>query len=87
MVLNHIYPHPLARWTGSRDDLSLLQTLLDVNLQSYVHLASAALPWLQQSAGSIIVMSSLAGTLVVVVVVVVEVVVAVVVVVVVIVHP
>ena len=86
-MLNHIYPHPLARWTGSRDDLSLLQTLLDVNLQSYVHLASAALPWLQQSAGSIIVMSSLAGTLVVVVVVVVEVVVAVVVVVVVIVHP
>ena len=61
LVLNHIVPHPLAPWGGSPGDLALLQTLLDVNLRSYVHLASAALPWLRTSSGSVIVMSSVAG--------------------------
>ncbi|KAL8609096.1 hypothetical protein ACOMHN_030437 [Nucella lapillus] len=61
VVLNHILNHSLAPWNGTRDDRRLLTALLDVNLRSYIHLASDALPWLQRSAGSLIVMSSLAG--------------------------
>ena len=61
LVLNHILSHPLAPWNGSKEDLTLLSTLLDVNLRSYIHLASAAMPLLQRSSGSVIVMSSLAG--------------------------
>ncbi|XP_076439049.1 hydroxysteroid 11-beta-dehydrogenase 1-like protein [Babylonia areolata] len=62
VVLNHILTHPLAAWNGSSHDLDLLRSLLDVNLRSYIHLASAASPWLRQSAsGSLIVMASLAG--------------------------
>ena len=61
LVLNHIMPHPLWPWGGSPGDLAQLQTLLDVNFRSYVHLASASLPWLKTTSGSVIVMSSLAG--------------------------
>ncbi|KAL8591890.1 hypothetical protein ACOMHN_044386 [Nucella lapillus] len=61
VVLNHILGHNLAPWNGTQDDRRLLSSLLDVNLRSYIHLASDALPWLQRSAGALIVMSSLAG--------------------------
>ncbi|PVD36218.1 hypothetical protein C0Q70_03194 [Pomacea canaliculata] len=61
LVLNHIIPHNLGPWTSSAQNLTLLQRLLVVNLQSYVHLTSHALPHLTESNGSIIVMSSLAG--------------------------
>ncbi|KAK7489973.1 hypothetical protein BaRGS_00018838 [Batillaria attramentaria] len=61
LVLNHIRAHALSPWTGSHDNLTLLQNILDVNLRSYIHLSSHAMPHLQQRHGSVIVMSSLAG--------------------------
>lgn len=61
LVLNHIYGHSLAPWLGSAPNLTLLHTLVDVNLRSYIHLTSHAMAQLVQNRGSIIVMSSLAG--------------------------
>ena len=61
IVLNHILPHNLAPWLGTKDNLTLASDILTVNFRSYVYLASAALPWLRESHGRIIVMSSLSG--------------------------
>ena len=50
-------------WKGSTTNLTVLQTVLDVNFKAYVHLTSHALSELEASQGSIIVMSSIAGNL------------------------
>ena len=61
LVLNHILNIDMGEWQGSSLNLTLLQSILDVNFNAYVHLASHALPALEKSGGSIIIMSSLAG--------------------------
>ncbi|GAB1600998.1 hydroxysteroid 11-beta-dehydrogenase 1-like protein [Argonauta hians] len=61
LVLNHIKEISLGEWSGSTDNLTLLSNLFDINFKAYVHLASYALPLLQKSGGSIIVVSSIAG--------------------------
>ncbi|RUS91041.1 hypothetical protein EGW08_001169, partial [Elysia chlorotica] len=61
IVLNHILPHPIGEFSGSEQDLELLQELLNVNFRSYVHLASHALPYLSESKGRIVVINSAVG--------------------------
>ena len=63
LVLNHIILLNLWHWEGSKDNLTLIDKVLKVNFQSYVYLASHALPHLELSSGSIIVVSSFAGKL------------------------
>ncbi|XP_052787866.1 hydroxysteroid 11-beta-dehydrogenase 1-like protein [Mya arenaria] len=63
IVLNHIILLDLGVWTGSQHNVSLVDKVTKVNYQSYVYLASYALPHLEKSKGSIIVVSSLAGKL------------------------
>ena len=58
LVLNHVYDVPTLKWTGSAENLTMFEKALDVNTRSYVHLTSHALPLLEQSAGSIVVLSS-----------------------------
>lgn len=61
LVLNHIKEISLGEWSGSSDNLTMLSNLFDINFKAYVHLASYALPLLEKSGGSIIVVSSIAG--------------------------
>lgn len=61
LVLNHIILLELGVWTGSKNNLSLVDKVLRVNFQSYVYLTSYALPHLKASKGSIVVVSSFAG--------------------------
>lgn len=61
LVLNHIIVIPLGMWKGSPDNLTRMDKIVDVNYKSYVHLTSHALPFLEESKGSIVVVSSLAG--------------------------
>ncbi|XP_008120779.2 hydroxysteroid 11-beta-dehydrogenase 1-like protein [Anolis carolinensis] len=58
VVLNHIGASPFEMWAG---DVDHLRWLMQVNFFSYVALASAALPALAESKGSLVVVSSLAG--------------------------
>ncbi|XP_075759214.1 hydroxysteroid 11-beta-dehydrogenase 1-like protein isoform X2 [Pelodiscus sinensis] len=58
LVLNHIGSTPFRMWEG---DVEHTRWLLQVNFLSYVALASAALPILAESKGSLIVVSSLTG--------------------------
>uniref|UniRef100_A0A8C5LPC7 Hydroxysteroid 11-beta-dehydrogenase 1-like protein n=1 Tax=Leptobrachium leishanense TaxID=445787 RepID=A0A8C5LPC7_9ANUR len=58
LVLNHIGATPFQMWDG---DVSHVRWLMEVNFISYVDLANAALPYLVQSHGSIVVLSSLTG--------------------------
>lgn len=61
LVLNHIAVIPLTQWKGSDYDFKTMHAIFDVNFKSYVYLASHALPALERSNGSIVVMSSVAG--------------------------
>ncbi|KAL4216408.1 hypothetical protein ACF0H5_024134 [Mactra antiquata] len=61
LVLNHIILLDLGIWTGSKHNISLIEKVLKVNFESYVYLASFALPHLEASKGSIVVVSSFAG--------------------------
>lgn len=61
LVLNHIILLDLGLWTGSKHNLSLIDKVINVNFQSYVYLASHALPYLEKSKGSVVVVSSFAG--------------------------
>uniref|UniRef100_A0A8C0GAE3 Hydroxysteroid 11-beta-dehydrogenase 1-like protein n=1 Tax=Chelonoidis abingdonii TaxID=106734 RepID=A0A8C0GAE3_CHEAB len=58
LVLNHIGGTPFRMWDG---DVEHTRWLMQVNFLSYVALASAALPILAESKGSLIVVSSLTG--------------------------
>ena len=40
LVLNHILNIDMGEWQGSSLNLTLLQSILDVNFNAYVHLAS-----------------------------------------------
>lgn len=63
LVLNHIAVLPFSKWNGDDNDLTALQDTFDINFKAYVHLASHALPYLNATSGSIVVVSSLAGWL------------------------
>ncbi|XP_069504571.1 hydroxysteroid 11-beta-dehydrogenase 1-like protein [Ambystoma mexicanum] len=58
LVLNHIGQSPFKLWAG---EVNHTRWLMQVNFLSYVQLASAALPALTKSKGSIVVVSSLIG--------------------------
>ncbi|XP_063003136.1 hydroxysteroid 11-beta-dehydrogenase 1-like protein isoform X2 [Elgaria multicarinata webbii] len=58
VVLNHIGWTPYVMWAG---DLDHTRWLMQVNFFSYVSIASAALPALTVSKGSLVVVSSLTG--------------------------
>lgn len=58
LVLNHIGNTPFAMWDG---DSEHVRTVMQVNFLSYVSMASAAIPVLEQSSGSLVVVSSLLG--------------------------
>jgi corticosteroid 11-beta-dehydrogenase isozyme 1 len=60
LLLNHVYS-VLSQWYGTKQNLTSLHNMMDINFFAYVHLASHALPVLQKSKGSIVVVSSLAG--------------------------
>ena len=61
LVLNHIMPLPMAEWTANATNFALLHQVMNINFKAYVYLASYALPVLEKTRGSIVVMSSLAG--------------------------
>jgi len=61
LVLNHIFDSPVGAWTGSAENVTIVEKMLDINVLSYIHLASLALPHLESSKGSVIILSSIAG--------------------------
>lgn len=61
LVLNHILVHNLGGWEGSPENLTKLNTIMDVNFKAYVHLATHAMPHLDKTDGHVIVVSSVAG--------------------------
>lgn len=58
LVLNHIGPSPFSMWEG---DVEHTRWLMKVNFFSYIQMAWKALASLEQSKGSIVVVSSLLG--------------------------
>ncbi|XP_077573617.1 hydroxysteroid 11-beta-dehydrogenase 1-like protein [Stigmatopora nigra] len=58
LVLNHIGPTPFSAWDG---DVEHLEWLMKVNFLSYTHMTWKALPSLEKSNGSVVVVSSLLG--------------------------
>jgi len=61
VVLNHILVVPLGDWSGKPENLTLMQTLFDVNFRAYVHIASHAIPLLEKNQGGVIIVSSVSG--------------------------
>ena len=62
IVLNHILVVPLGDWLGNAANLTLMQRLFDVKFRAYVHIASHAMPHLERSQGSIVIVSSVSGS-------------------------
>ncbi|XP_077439958.1 hydroxysteroid 11-beta-dehydrogenase 1-like protein isoform X1 [Vanacampus margaritifer] len=60
LVLNHIGSTPFSMWEG---DVQHLEWLMKVNFLSYAQMAWKALPSLEQSKGSLVVVSSVLGKL------------------------
>lgn len=60
LVLNHVGNTNVELWNGDSDHV---RSLMQVNFVSYVQMATAALPVLETSGGSIMVVSSVAGKL------------------------
>lgn len=60
LILNHIGQSGFTFFNG---DVGHVRKLLETNFVSYVALATAALPMLKESEGSIVVVSSIAGEL------------------------
>lgn len=58
LILNHIGPSPFSMWTG---DVDHTRWLMKVNFFSYIQMAWRALASLEQSRGSLVVVSSLLG--------------------------
>ncbi|XP_039983878.1 hydroxysteroid 11-beta-dehydrogenase 1-like protein [Xiphias gladius] len=58
LVLNHIGPSPFSMWEG---DVEHIRWLMKVNFFSYVQMAWKALDSLEQSKGSLVIVSSLLG--------------------------
>ncbi|NWX28866.1 DHI1 dehydrogenase, partial [Notiomystis cincta] len=58
LILNHIGQSGFTYFNG---DVEQVRKLMEINFVSYVALATAALPMLKESEGSIVVVSSIAG--------------------------
>lgn len=58
LILNHIGPSPFSMWTG---DVDHTRWLMNVNFFSYIQMAWRGLPALEQSEGSLVIVSSLLG--------------------------
>ncbi|XP_035508712.1 hydroxysteroid 11-beta-dehydrogenase 1-like protein [Morone saxatilis] len=58
LVLNHIGPSPFALWDG---DVEHTRWLMKVNFFSYIQMAWKAMASLEQSKGSLVIVSSLLG--------------------------
>ncbi|XP_023141149.1 hydroxysteroid 11-beta-dehydrogenase 1-like protein [Amphiprion ocellaris] len=58
LVLNHIGPSPFSMWTG---DVDHIRWLMNVNFFSYIQMAWRGLAALEQSRGSLVIVSSLLG--------------------------
>lgn len=58
LILNHIGQSSFTYFNG---DVEHVRKLMETNFVSYVALATAALPMLKESEGSIVVVSSMAG--------------------------
>ncbi|XP_074523827.1 hydroxysteroid 11-beta-dehydrogenase 1-like protein [Halichoeres trimaculatus] len=58
VILNHIGPSPFSMWEG---DVEHTRWLMQVNFFSYVEMAWKALASLEQSKGSLVIVSSLLG--------------------------
>lgn len=58
LVLNHIGPSPFSMWTG---DVDHTRWLMNVNFFSYIQMAWRGLAALEQSKGSLVIVSSLLG--------------------------
>ncbi|NWI74961.1 DHI1 dehydrogenase, partial [Dryoscopus gambensis] len=58
LILNHIGRSGFSYFSG---DVERVRNLMEINFVSYVALATAALPMLKESEGSIVVVSSMAG--------------------------
>uniref|UniRef100_A0A1A8JYG2 Hydroxysteroid (11-beta) dehydrogenase 1-like n=2 Tax=Nothobranchius kuhntae TaxID=321403 RepID=A0A1A8JYG2_NOTKU len=58
LVLNHIGSTPFSMWSGEVDHV---RWLMKVNFFSYIQMAWRALPSLEQSKGSLVIVSSLLG--------------------------
>jgi corticosteroid 11-beta-dehydrogenase isozyme 1 len=61
LVLNHIKVVPLGAWMSTAENLTLVESVLNVNFMAYVRLASYAMPALRKSNGSLVVVSSVTG--------------------------
>jgi len=61
LILNHVYLSSVQPFLSTKDALSVMHETMDVNFFAYVHLAYHAVPVLQQSKGSIVVLSTVAG--------------------------
>ncbi len=60
-VLNHITSYHYGEWLGSKDNFTRLERTFTVNFNSYVSIASHATDLLEESKGSLIVISSVTG--------------------------
>lgn len=60
VVLNHVISYP-GFWLGNDKNLTDLQKLFEVNFVAYVHLASKLMESLDESGGSLAIVSSVAG--------------------------
>ncbi|XP_013860025.1 hydroxysteroid 11-beta-dehydrogenase 1-like protein [Austrofundulus limnaeus] len=58
LVLNHIGPTPFSMWEG---DVEHTRWLMKVNFFSYVQMSWKTLPYLEQSKGSLVIVSSVLG--------------------------
>ncbi|XP_010764273.1 hydroxysteroid 11-beta-dehydrogenase 1-like protein [Notothenia coriiceps] len=58
LVLNHIGPSPFSMWEG---DVEHTRWLMKVNFFSYIQMAWKALPSLEKSNGTLVIVSSLLG--------------------------
>ena len=63
LVLNHILQHSMGEWRGSSENLTLFDRLIDINFRAYVYLSAYAMSYLENSKGSIVAVSSIAGEL------------------------
>ncbi len=61
VALNHLLSYDLGEWLGTENNFTTLERAITVNFNAYVRIASYAVPHLERSKGSIIVMSSILG--------------------------
>ncbi|XP_055351373.1 hydroxysteroid 11-beta-dehydrogenase 1-like protein [Paramacrobiotus metropolitanus] len=61
LILNHKLENQIGSWRGTAENLTQLYNIINVNFYGYVKIASLMRPFLEQSAGSIGVVSSASG--------------------------